>query len=421
MVAIPFPYNYNPYYTKKTNYCLITFKINPIEMGEGIYGFLQLYTGKEFEAYQYLGAHVLESGTTFRTFAPAAQRVSVIGEFNGWTETPMNRVHDGNFWECTIDGVGSDLMYKYRIYRQDGSFIDHADPYAFYSEMRPGTASKTYALGGYKFKDAKWQKGCKVGHDKPINIYEMHFGSWKKRGEGQEDWYTYEELAPILIAYLKEYGYNYVEIMPLCEYPCDESWGYQDTGYFSPTARYGKPEELKSFVDQCHQAGIGVILDFVPVHFAVNDYALAEYDGTALYEYPNMAVGRNEWGSCNFMHSRGEVCSFLQSSAYYWLREFHFDGLRMDAVGNLIYWQGDANRGENLAALKFIRTMNQGLKERVPECLLLQKILPLTRVLLRLSGRADLALTTNGILAGCTTPCPISRQMQMKEERSTTS
>ena len=139
--------------------------------------FYIFYTGKEFEAYQYLGAHVLESGTTFRTFAPAAQRVSVIGEFNGWTETPMNRVHDGNFWECTIDGVGSDLMYKYRIYRQDGSFIDHADPYAFYSEMRPGTASKTYALGGYKFKDAKWQKGCKVGHDKPINIYEMHFGS----------------------------------------------------------------------------------------------------------------------------------------------------------------------------------------------------------------------------------------------------
>ena len=173
-----------------------------------------------------------------------------------------------------------------------------------------------------------------------------------------------------LITYLKEHGYNYVEIMPLCEYPCDESWGYQDTGYFSPTSRYGKPEELKAFVDQCHQAGIGVILDFVPVHFAVNDYALAEYDGTALYEYPNMAVGRNEWGSCNFMHSRGEVCSFLQSSAYYWMNEFHFDGLRMDAVGNLIYWQGDASRGENLAALKFIRTMNQGLKERIPDCLL---------------------------------------------------
>lgn len=332
--------------------------------------FYNFYTGKEFEAYQYLGAHVWDGGTTFRTFAPAAQRVSVIGEFNGWTETPMNRVHDGNFWECTMNNVGSDLMYKYRIYRQDGSFVDHADPYAFYSEMRPGTASKTYALGGYEFGDSKWLKNRKASYDKPVNIYEMHFGSWKKRGEGQEDWYTYEELAPILITYLKEHGYNYVEIMPLCEYPCDESWGYQDTGYFSPTSRYGKPEELKAFVDQCHQAGIGVILDFVPVHFAVNDYALAEYDGTALYEYPNMAVGRNEWGSCNFMHSRGEVCSFLQSSAYYWMNEFHFDGLRMDAVGNLIYWQGDASRGENLAALKFIRTMNQGLKERIPDCLL---------------------------------------------------
>ena len=209
--------------------------------------FYNFYTGKEFEAYQYLGAHVWDGGTTFRTFAPAAQRVSVIGEFNGWTETPMNRVHDGNFWECTINDVGSDLMYKYRIYRQDGSFVDHADPYAFYSEMRPGTASKTYALGGYEFGDSKWLKNRKASYDKPVNIYEMHFGSWKKRGEGQEDWYTYEELAPILITYLKEHGYNYVEIMPLCEYPCDESWGYQDTGYFSPTSRYGKPEELKAF------------------------------------------------------------------------------------------------------------------------------------------------------------------------------
>ena len=333
--------------------------------------FYNFYTGKEFEAYQYLGAHVWYGGTTFRTFAPAAQRVSVIGEFNGWTETPMNRVHDGNFWECTINDVGSDLMYKYRIYRQDGSFVDHADPYAFYSEMRPGTASKTYALGGYEFGDSKWLKNRKASYDKPVNIYEMHFGSWKKRGEGQEDWYTYEELAPILIAYLKEYGYNYVEIMPLCEYPCDESWGYQDTGYFSPTARYGKPEELKSFVDQCHQAGIGVILDFVPVHFAVNDYALAEYDGTALYEYPNMAVGRNEWGSCNFMHSRGEIRCFIQSCADYWLRVFHADGLRMDAVSRLIYWQGDPNRGVNGSTLEFLKGMNAGLQQRHPTAILI--------------------------------------------------
>ena len=333
--------------------------------------FYNFYTGKEFEAYQYLGAHVWDGGTTFRTFAPAAQRVSVIGEFNGWTETPMNRVHDGNFWECTMNNVGSDLMYKYRIYRQDGSFVDHADPYAFYSEMRPGTASKTYALGGYEFGDSKWLKNRKASYDKPVNIYEMHFGSWKKRGEGQEDWYTYEELAPILITYLKEHGYNYVEIMPLCEYPCDESWGYQDTGYFSPTSRYGKPEELKAFVDQCHQAGIGVILDFVPVHFAVNDYALAEYDGTALYEYPNMAVGRNEWGSCNFMHSRGEIRCFLQSAADYWLRTFHADGLRMDAVSRLIYWQGDPARGVNGSTLEFLKNMNQGLQQRHPTAMLI--------------------------------------------------
>ncbi len=331
------------------------------------YGF---YTGKEFEAYRFLGAHVREHGVTFRTFAPAASRISVIGEFNGWTETPMNKVYDGNFWECDVEDAKSGQMYKYRIYRKDGSFIDHADPYAFYSEMRPGTASVTYGLNGYHFRDEKWMKNRQVSYDKPLNIYEMHFGSWKKKSREEDGWYSYEELAPLLIPYLKENGYNYLEIMPLSEYPCDESWGYQEIGYFSPTSRYGKPEGLKSFIDQCHQNEIGVILDFVPVHFAVNDYAIANYDGTSLYEYPHMDVGRNEWGSCNFMHSRGEVCSFLQSSAYYWLKEFHFDGLRMDAVGNLIYWQGNKDRGENVAALKFIRTMNQGLKERVPGCLL---------------------------------------------------
>ena len=332
--------------------------------------FYNFYTGKEFEAYQYLGAHVWDGGTTFRTFAPAAQRVSVIGEFNGWTETPMNRVHDGNFWECTMNNVGSDLMYKYRIYRQDGSFVDHADPYAFYSEMRPGTASKTYALGGYEFGDSKWLKNRKASYDKPVNIYEMHFGSWKKRGEGQEDWYTYEELAPILITYLKEHGYNYVEIMPLCEYPCDESWGYQATGFFSPTSRYGTADQLKAFVDACHKHGIGVLMDFVPVHFAVDAYGLANYDGTALYEYPNSAVGVSEWGSCNFMHSRGETRSFLQSCANYWMSEFHMDGIRMDAISRAIYWQGDPARGVNLNAVEFLQYMNQGLKNLHPSAIL---------------------------------------------------
>ncbi|MDO5134472.1 MAG: 1,4-alpha-glucan branching protein GlgB [Eubacteriales bacterium] len=330
------------------------------------------YTGKEFEAYEFLGAHVFDEGVTFRTFAPAASRISVIGEFNGWTETPMNRICDGNFWECTIYGAVQGQMYKYRIYGNNGTCRDHGDPFAFYSEVRPGTASVIWGREGYSFTDEKWMSQKKDAYHQPVNIYEMHFGSWKKKdqGYGPESWYSYEELAEELIPYLKEQGYNYLEIMPLCEYPCDESWGYQGTGYFSPTSRYGTPEELKCFIDQCHKADIGVILDFVPVHFAVNDYALANYDGTALFEYPHIDVGRNEWGSCNFMHSRGEVCSFLQSCALYWLKEFHFDGLRMDAVGNLIYWQGDKGRGENVAALKFLRVMNQGLKERFPQALL---------------------------------------------------
>lgn len=338
--------------------------------------FYNFYTGKEFEAHKFLGAHVFDGGITFRTFAPSASHISVIGEFNGWTETPMNKTYDGNFWECTIPGAPAWNMYKYRIYRRDGSFVDHADPYAFYSELRPGTASVTCPRGGYEFTDGEWFRERKGAHRKPVNIYEMHFGSWKKKtteetAQDQADsWYTYRELAPLIIPYLKENGYNYIEIMPLCEYPCDESWGYQGTGYFSPTSRYGKPNDLKYFIDQCHKHSIGVILDFVPVHFAVNDYALADYDGTALYEYPHIDVGRNEWGSCNFMHSRGEVCSFLQSCALYWLEEFHFDGLRMDAVGNLIYWQGDKGRGENVSALRFLRTMNQGIKERVPDALL---------------------------------------------------
>lgn len=333
--------------------------------------FYSFYTGREFEAQEFLGAHVFGEGTTFRTFAPAARHIAVIGEFNGWTETPMNKVYDGNFWECTIPGAKAGMMYKYRIYKQDGSFIDHADPYAFYSELRPASASIIHDRSAHKFHDEKWMKKRKTMVQNPLNIYEIHAGSWKKKTEEEDGWYSYEELAKLLVPYLKENGYNYVELMPLGEYPCDASWGYQATGYFSPTSRYGTPEELCKFVDLCHKNDIGVILDFVPVHFAVNDYALWNYDGTALYEYPNDAVGVNEWGSCNFMHSRGETCSFLQSAAYYWLKEYHFDGLRMDAVGNLIFWQGNPARGECKPAIQFLQVMNQGLKQRMPDALLI--------------------------------------------------
>ncbi|MBQ9066127.1 MAG: 1,4-alpha-glucan branching protein GlgB [Clostridia bacterium] len=333
--------------------------------------YYKFHCGQEFEAYRSLGAHITDTGTEFRTYAPAAQHVAVIGEFSDWQEIPMTRGFDGQTWECFIEGAESGQMYKYRIYRGDGSFIDHQDPYAFWSELRPGTASKLFDMRGYQFSDEKWMKSRSVMRDKPLNIYEAHFGSWKKPGEEKDDWYRYDELGDLLIPYLKENGYNYLELMPLGEYPSDNSWGYQATGFFSATSRYGTPDQLKSFIDQCHAEGIGVILDVVMVHFAVDGYALFQYDGTAVYEYPNKDVGYNEWGSCNFMHWKPEVCSFLQSMAYFWLDEYHFDGLRMDAVGNLIYWQGDEGRGENKGAIEFLKRMNAGLKERKPDAMLI--------------------------------------------------
>ena len=337
------------------------------------YGF---YTGKIFDAYKYLGAHFnREKGgkveeVIFRTFAPSASRISVIGEFNGWTETPMEKVHDGNFWEMISKEAKPGMMYKYRIYDRAGNCIDHCDPYGYGMELRPNTASIIRDMDAYKFHDGKWMKKRSDHSKLPLNVYELHFGSFRKPSEESDAWYDYEEMADILLPYLKENGYNYLEIMPLNEYPCDESWGYQGTGFFSPTSRYGTADQLKYFVNRCHENDIGVILDFVPVHFAVDGYALANYDGTALYEYPHSDVGDSEWGSRNFMHSRGEVRSFLQSAAEYWLNEYHMDGLRMDAISRAIYWQGMPERGVNSNAVEFLRYMNQGLKERHPSVIL---------------------------------------------------
>lgn len=329
------------------------------------------YTGKIFDAYQYLGAHITDAGVVFRTFAPGAQKVSLIGECSQWREYDMNRVYDGNFWECYVDGASAGSMYKYRIYEKSGSCVDHCDPYGFGMELRPNSASIVRDLNSYQFHDSAWMLSRSDCKNRPLNIYELHFGSFRKPSERVDDWYTYEEMADILIPYLKQNGYNYLEIMPLNEHPCDESWGYQSTGFFSPTSRYGTADQLKAFVDACHQNSIGVIMDFVPVHFAVDGYALAQFDGTALYEYPHAAVGVSEWGSLNFMHSRGEVRSFLQSAANYWLAEFHVDGLRMDAISRMIYWQGDPGRGVNLDAVKFLQYMNRGLKALHPTAILI--------------------------------------------------
>lgn len=332
-----------------------------------IYGF---YTGKIFDAYDFLGCHLDGNRGYFRTYAPNASRVTVIGEFTGWKDYEMNRIHDGKFWELITDGVEDGMMYKYRIYGRDGSVTEHCDPYGFGMELRPDSASIVRDMNRYVFHDTKWMRDrsdCRRG---PLNIYEIHAGSWKTNPENENGWYKYNELADILIPYLKENGYNYVEMMPIAEHPCDNSWGYQSTGFYSPTSRYGTADELREFIDKCHQNGIGVLLDFVPVHFAVDGYGLSMYDGTAIYEYPNCDVGYSEWGSKNFNHSRGEVQSYLQSCANCWLKEYHFDGLRMDAISNIIYWQGDSRRGINRNALQFLQYMNRGLKGMYPSIIL---------------------------------------------------
>lgn len=332
-----------------------------------IYGF---YTGKIFDAYDFLGCHLDGNRGYFRTYAPNASRVTVIGEFTGWKDYEMNRIHDGKFWELITDGVEDGMMYKYRIYGRDGSVTEHCDPYGFGMELRPDSASIARDMNRYVFHDTEWMRDrsdCRRG---PLNIYEIHAGSWKTNPENENGWYKYNELADILIPYLKENGYNYVEMMPIAEHPCDNSWGYQSTGFYSPTSRYGTADELREFIDKCHQNGIGVLLDFVPVHFAVDGYGLSMYDGTAIYEYPNCDVGYSEWGSKNFNHSRGEVQSYLQSCANYWLKEYHFDGLRMDAISNIIYWQGDSRRGINRNALQFLQYMNRGLKGMYPSIIL---------------------------------------------------
>ncbi len=333
-----------------------------------MYGF---YTGKILNAYEYLGAHITENGTIFRVFAPNAVKVSIIGDFNNWNETPMRKIYDGNFYDCNIPEAQAGMLYKIRIYEKSGRFIDHCDPYGYGMELRPANASIIRDMKKYKFTDDAWLKSRTDGKDGAVNIYEVHLGSWKTNPEDENGWYTYSEIAPQLVEYVKSNGFNYIEIMPICEYPSDESWGYQAYGFYSPTSRYGSADDLKEFVNYCHKNKIGVILDFALVHFAVNDFGLGNFDGQPLYEYPNSDVGYNEWGSKNFAHSRGEVQSFLQSSIYYWLKEYHFDGVRMDAVSNIIYWQGNKERGENICAVNFIKYMNSKIKDMLPNVMLI--------------------------------------------------
>ena len=323
-------------------------------------------------AYEYYGAHPCDGGWVFRVWAPQARCVALSGDFNEWQRWDMRRLEDGT-WELTVENARQFDGYQYVVTQGDGREVWKSDPYGFHQETRPSTNSKLYDIGGYTWHDEKWRQRREGTHPAEgyVNIYEVHLGSWRTNPNNPNGWYTYEEIAPKLVDYVKKAGYNYIEFMPLSEHPADCSWGYQNTGFFSPTSRYGTAHQLMQLVDTCHQAGIGVILDFVPVHFAVDGYALNHYDGTTLYEYPEKEDNYSEWGSCNFIHARGEVCSFLQSCANYWLSVFHFDGLRMDAVSRLIYWGGDASRGINPASITFLKRMNQGLHQLHPDSMLI--------------------------------------------------
>lgn len=331
---------------------------------------MEFLSGKAFDAYMYFGAHIYGKDTVFRVYAPAAEKVGIEGDFNDWKEEFM--FHEGKgVYSIITDKAKEGMRYLFCIYDRYGKVTKHTDPFAFGMEIRPYYAAVIRNLGTFQFSDWDWMKNRNINYDRPMNIYEVHLGSWRRKSKEEYGWYRYTEIIEQLIAYVKENGYTHIEFLPLSEHPFDGSWGYQVTGFFAPTSRYGVAQEVKMMVNRCHQEGIGVIIDFVPVHFALDEYGLREFDGTPLYEYPSKDIGYSEWGSCNFNLYRGEVQSFLQSVAEYWINEYHFDGIRMDAVSNLLYWQGNSDNGVNAGGVNFIKQLNRGLKKRHPDVMLI--------------------------------------------------
>lgn len=323
------------------------------------------YNGNSLDAYEYFGAHICEErgkkGVRFTTYAPHAQSIQVIGSFDDWscTGNEMKRMDDKGIWSIFVKDAKEGDMYKYRVTQATGRVVDKMDPYAFYSELRPNTASIVSNLDFKVWSDQKWLAQRDKDFDKPVNIYEMHLGSWRKRED--QEWVNYREIANELITYLKQMQFTHVEFMPLCEFPFDGSWGYQCSGYFSVTSRYGSCEDLAYLINKLHKANIGVIMDFVPVHFVRDDFSLSYFDGTPLYEYEKAQDADSQWGTANFNLWREEVRSFLMSAAAFWLDKYHIDGLRMDAISNIIHWHGNKDLGENKGALDFIRRMNYNL------------------------------------------------------------
>ena len=322
------------------------------------------HEGRSLDAYRHFGAHPEREGVRFTVYAPNAQAIQVIGSFDDWEceGHEMKKVDERGTWSLYIKGVKVGDSYKYRITQATGRVVDKMDPYAFYSELRPNTASVVEDLSNDSWEDAEWLKSRSKNFDRPVNIYEVHIGSWMK--EEDEDLVNYRKIAGRLIEYVKENHFTHIELMPLCEYPFDGSWGYQCSGYYSVTSRYGTCHDLMYLVNEAHKAGIGVIMDFVPVHFVKDDFSLSYFDGTALYEYPRAHDADSQWGTANFDLWKEEVRSFLMSAASFWIDVYHFDGLRMDAISNAIFWHGNKQLGVNEGALDFIKRMNFMLNEK---------------------------------------------------------
>lgn len=359
----------------------VTMTAMPQEELEAFWG------GTSFRAQRQFGAHPVEidgvSGYYFCTWAPHAHHVCVMGDFNQWDgESHPLTWSEGGVWQGFIPGLQQYDTYKYAIHTDEGKMLAKADPYAFHTETRPGNGSKLYHLGGYQWGDHRWLKWRQTHlvYNSPLNIYEVHLGSWRRTGEGE--FLSYRDIATHLVPYVKEMGFTHVELMPVTEHPLDDSWGYQCTGYFAPTSRFGTPDDFKHLVDELHKAGIGVILDWVPAHFPKDAFGLYEFDGTPCYEYADPRKGeQKDWGTRVFDFGRNEVRSFLYSSALFWLEEYHIDGLRVDAVASMLYLDYSREQGEwvpnqyggreNLEAVSFLQNLNSGIFGVYPDALMI--------------------------------------------------
>ena len=335
------------------------------------------------DAYEFLGSHNIDGKTVFRVWAPNAEGVSVVGDFCDWEPKRYNMFHiGGGVFEAIVDELPEFTAYKYAVHTKDGKTVLKSDPYAYHYETAPANASKIYDIEGYEWGDGDWQKSKlkKSVYESPINIYEVHAGSWKRFSDG--NFLDYKKLGEELALYVKKMGYTHIELLPIMEHPFEGSWGYQVTGYFAPTSRYGTPKDFMTFVDTMHKAGIGVIVDWVPAHFPKDEFGLYHFDGGPCYEYGDPKKGEHkEWGTCVFDYGRPEVQSFLISNALFWHEKYHIDGIRVDAVASMLYLDYNRNDGEwiankyggneNLEAVQFFKNLNSAIFEKFPNTLMI--------------------------------------------------